>query len=170
MLTLKNSDSLWGRRRVLPQRSFTVHQLGLHPAPSPLPHHSLRAMAPASVEISICICLHVGKHHRVANHGHKNSARPKHFLSTLFGIFPAGQRTTDIGQWPGGQANKNRKRGYHKYARQGRAWPSLALGAVSFGLGCVDTRSLSRRQLGRPLCCRNNGGRQALAERQPRRP
>jgi len=76
-------------------------------------------MTPALVEISICICLHVGKHHRVANHGHKNSARPEHFLSTLFGIFSAGQRT--YGQTDGGQtdrrANKNRKRGYHKYAR-----------------------------------------------------
>lgn len=37
MLTLKNSDSLWGRWRVLPQRFFTVHQLGPHPAPSPHP-------------------------------------------------------------------------------------------------------------------------------------
>jgi len=110
-----------GPRRTLPQGFFTVHQVG---GPLPLPFPPVKSIAPAPVEISICICLHVGKHHRVANHGHKNSARPEHFLSTLFRIFSAGQRT-------GEQTKTGSVATTNMHGPEG-----LALSSGKFGPGC----------------------------------
>lgn len=80
----------------------------------------------------------------------------EHFLSTLFGIFLAGQRTADNGQ---ADSSEQTKTGSVATTNMHGTAEGLA---ISLGLD-VDTRSLSWLETW-PLFYRNNGGRQALAK------
>lgn len=130
-----------------------------------------RPLHTPAIAISICICLHMGKHHRAANRRHKKPATCTSCLCWLGTCIvgpllgqtdrQADSRTPKPAkQTKTGSVATTNMRGLR---RRALTWVWLWLSASSWarawvwvlGIGChlhVDTRSLSDQE----LCYRNN--------------